>query len=298
MSRGRVLIGAPTSFTATQFGLLTTATELSLTGNQWRMGIVWEDVCPDVDGTYNPCITVVNDGGNPAPADAPDPKAPTFGVETRAATPFTAYSRIDCSPVGSWDQLSGWGRESLQQAESQFVENVFWTGVVGGSPSAYPHLAANTEFADGSDLLQPAAVTVTSVPQTLEIGLGMLEHAARDCYPGQATIHMPLRLGSILAEHHDVLIRGGTMQTISGSLIVLGAGYPGTAPDGTTDPGVSWVYATGPVFFMRDPAVQFRREDSLDRSVNTVTIITERTYVVGFTCCLLAIPILNGELTA
>lgn len=293
-----MLIGEPTSFTAPQFGLLTTATEMALTEGHWRMGVEWEDVCPDVSGTYNPCITIVSDGGTPAEADPPDPKAPTFGRETRGATPFTAYASIECSPVGSWDRLPEWGRQALQRAEEQFVENAFWTGNIGGSPSVFPHLAEDAEFIDGEAVLQPAAVVVTTVPQTLEVGLGMLEQAARDCYPGQATIHMPLRLGSILADHHDVVIRGGTMQTIAGSKIVLGAGYPGTAPDGTTDEGVSWVYATGPVFFQRDTAVQFDEVSSLDRSVNTVNIITERTYVVGFTCCLLAIPILNGELTA
>lgn len=290
-----MLIGEPTSFTAPQFGLLTTATELALTGNHWRMGVVWEDLCPDVAGTYNPCVTIVDTAGEPAPADPPDPKAPTFGRETRGATPFTAYASIECSPVGSWDLIPEWGRLGLQRAEEQFVENVFWTGAIGGSPSAFPHLAATADFVDGEDLLQPAAVVVTTDPQPLEVGLGMLEQAARDCYPGQATIHMPLRLGSLLADRHEVVARGGKMQTIAGSFIVLGAGYPGTAPDGTTDAGVSWVYATGPVFFQRDQAVQFDEVASLDRSVNTVNIITERTYVVGFTCCLLAIPILNGD---
>lgn len=302
MSRGRMVIGAgdPTSFTAPSYGLLSTASGLDLTASHWKLGVVWEDVCPGADGTYDPCIATVASGDDSVPADPPQPKAPTFDRVTRGATSFTAYASIQCSPVGSWDQLSEWGRQGLLRAEEQFVENVFWTGIAeqGGPATVRPHLAANAEVFDGEDLMQPAAVVVTAEPQVLDVGIGMLEQAARDCYPGQATIHAPLRLGSLFAEHHNIVTRGGVAQTVVGSNIVLGAGYPGTAPDGTTDEGVSWVYATGPVFYMRDQAVQFRREDSLDRSVNTVTIITERTYVVGFTCCLLAIPILNGELTA
>jgi hypothetical protein len=29
--------------------------------------------------------------------------------------------------------------------------------------------------------------------------------------------------------------------------------------------------------------------------VNTLSMIAERTYVIGWDCCLMAIPILNGE---
>lgn len=300
MSRGRLLIGEPTSFTAPSYGLLSTASGLDIAEGHWKMGVVWEDFCPGVNGTYDPCIAIVADGDESTPAAAPQPKLPTFDRSTRGATSFTAYASIECSPVGSWDELPEWGRQGLQRAEEQFVENVFWTGVAeqGGPATVRPHLAATTESFDGEDLLQPAATVVTTIPQVLEVGIGMLEQAARDCFPGQITLHAPLRLGSLFANHTNIVTRGGVAQTYVGSNIVLGAGYPGTAPDGSVDVGVSWVYATGPVFYIRDQAVQFRREDSFDRSVNTVTIITERTYVVGFSCCLLAIPILNGELTA
>jgi hypothetical protein len=296
-----MLIGEPTSFTAPEYGLLTTATELDFPSDNthWKMGVVWEPLCPDVDGTYAPCIAVTETAGEIVPVpETPVPKPPTFADQIQGATPFTAYARIDCSPVGSWDELPNWGRLGLQRAEEQFVENVFWTGLVNGTTVAYPHLAANADRVDGEDLLQMAATVVTTEPQDLIVGIGMLEQAMRDCYPGQATLHVPLRLASQLADGMNLITRGGKAQTAAGSSIVLGAGYPGTAPDGTTDPGVTWIYATGPVFFIRDSAVQFRREDSLDRTVNTVSMITERTYVVGFSCCLLAIPILNGELPA
>lgn len=295
-----MLISEPTSFTAPSLGLLTSATEVTPPGPQWKLGVVWEQLCPNVAGTYDPCITVVADGEGVTEAPAPAAKAPTFAHETQGATPFTAYAEIQCAPVGSWDELPELGRLALQRAEEQYVESVFWTGnaQMGGPETAFPHLAANADVVDDEDLLQMAAVVVTAEPQELITGIGMLEQAARDCFAGQTTLHVPLRLGAPLAEGMNLITRGGTAQTAVGSTIVLGAGYPGTAPDGTTDPGVTWVYATGPVFYARDNAVQFSMRDSLDRSVNTVTVITERTYVVGFSCCLLAIPILNGELTA
>jgi hypothetical protein len=299
-----MLISEPTSFTAPQYGLLTSAgvTEVTPPGPQWKMGVVWEPLCPDVAGTYDPCTAVVPSGDGVTEAPAPVAKAPTFVHETQGATAFTAYAEIQCSAPGSWDQLPDWARLGLQRAEEQFVENAFWRGVAqsaNGSPvTVFPHLAANAELVDGGDLLQPAATVVTAEPQLPAVGIGMLEQAMRDCYPGQATLHVPLRLGSVLAEHMNLVTRGGTATTAAGSLVILGSGYPGTAPDGTSTPTVTWVYATGPVFYARDNAVQFSLRDSLDRSNNTVTVITERTYVVGFSCCLLAIPILNGEIPA
>jgi len=306
VARGRLLIGEPTPFTAPPYGLLSTATELSISEGHWKMGIEWEPLCPDAAGTADPCTVLVDDSGVATPPDDPStvvvPKTPTTDWEIQGATPFTAYAEIECSPVGTWDQLSDRTRRALQQAEERFVESVFWTGVATDATppteTVFPHLAADGDVVDGRTLLQPAAQVVTTEPQPIEVGIGMLEDAARDCYPGQVTLHAPLRLGSLLASADNIVTRGGVAQTVIGSNIVLGSGYTGSASDGAVTQGTTWMYATGPVFYMRDPMVQFRLRESIDRTVNTVTVITERTYVVGFSCCLLAIPIENGEVTA
>ena len=50
-----------------------------------------------------------------------------------------------------------------------------------------------------------------------------------------------------------MLVKSGvTLRTWNGNLVAAGAGYPGTAPDGS-DPaaGTSWIYGTGPVFIYR-----------------------------------------------
>ena len=296
MSRGRFLIGRDViPFTAPSFGLLTTATELALPGDKWKLGIVWEPTCPGADGTFDPCVVTPW-----LTEDAPPEKTDTWEHQVRGATPFTAYSMIQCSPVGSWDDLSTLNRQALIRSEEQFVEQVFWTGVVtaGADATVFPHLADDTEAIDGEDFLQPAATVVTATPQEIVIGLGMLEEAMKDCYPGVATIHMPYRLATIAMDHHLLVSRGGQMFTTSlGSKVVIGD-YPGTAPDGTSTPGETWLYATGEVFFQRETQPHsFRPAESLDRDVNTVSMIAERTYVVGWDCCLLAVPIVNGEST-
>lgn len=297
MARGRLLIGSGTlPFTAPQFDLLSTATQLDLADGHWRMGITWEPLCPESSGTYDPCTAVVDQGGDAVTAPAPLEKVATTEWQTRAATAFTAYSRIDCSPVGQWDQLSESNQQALIRSEARFVETAFWSGAAGGQTVVFPHLAADSVVEDGGDVLQPAATVVTDTPQSIAVGLGMLEDAMRDCYPGVATIHMPIRLAALAAEAYLLTSRSGRMFTTSlGSKVVVGD-YPGTAPDGTTTEGVTWMYATGEVFYAREPnPTRFTMAESLDRSVNTVEVIAERTYVVGWDCCLLAIPIDNGE---
>jgi hypothetical protein len=297
VARGRLLISSGTlPFTAPSYDLLSTATQLDLADAHWRMGITWEPLCPESSGTYDPCAAVVDNAGE-ADDDVPDPPAKTATTEwqTRAATPFTAYSRIDCSPVGQWDQLSETNQQALIRSESRFVETAFWTGVVAGQEVVFPHLAADSTVEDGADLLQPAATVVAETPLEIASGLGLLEDAMRDCYPGVATIHMPIRIAELASMHDLIEARSGRMFTKIGSKVVIGD-YPGTAPDGTTDPGVTWMYATGEVFFMREPTpTRFSIAESFDRNVNTVEVIAERTYVIGWDCCLMAVPILNGS---
>lgn len=295
MARGRLLIGSGTlPFTAPQFGLLSTATQLDLPDAHWRMGITWEPLCPESSGTYDPCAAVVDNAGAAVQAPPPPAKSATTDWQVRGAAPFTAYSRIDCSPVGQWDQLSETNQQALIRSEERFVETAFWSGAVAGQTVVFPHLAADSVVEDGADLLQPAATIVSNTPQEIHVGIGLLEDAMRDCYPGVATLHMPINLLALAAQGELLESRAGRMFTKLGSKIVVGD-YPGTAPDGTTDAGVTWMYATGEVFFMREPTpTRFSTVESFDRRVNTVEVIAERTYVIGWDCCLFAIPIDNG----
>lgn len=295
MARGRLLISSGTlPFTAPSFDLLSTATQLDLADAHWRMGITWEPLCPESSGTYDPCTAIVDNAGTVEQAPEPPEKTATTEWQTRAATAFTAYSRIDCSPVGQWEQLSETNQQALLRSEARFVETAFWTGVAGGQTVVFPHLASDTVVEDGGDLLQPAATIVSNTPQEIHVGIGLLEDAMRDCYPGVATLHMPINLAALASQGELLESRAGRMYTKIGSKVVIGD-YPGTAPDGTTDAGVTWMYATGEVFYARETTpTRFSIAESFDRSVNTVEVIAERTYVIGWDCCLFAIPIDNG----
>ena len=48
---------------------------------------------------------------------------------------------------------------------------------------------------------------------------------------------------------------------------------------------------TPPIFAYRTNPRVFSRETTLDRTVNTVEAIAERTYLLGFDCCLFGIAV-------
>jgi hypothetical protein len=295
MSRGRFQIDSTSlPFTPSAYGLLSPATtSLELTSAKWRMGIQWQSFCPAVAGTYGECAV-------PDEVPTPNPKDETWEYITRGATPVTIYSRADCAPVGQWDELSTRNQQALIRSEERELERIFWTGGAeagAGQTNVWPHLAANAELVDGDDTLQIPATPVSNIAQDIVTGLGMLEAAMRRCYSGVATIHMPIRLAALAVENHLIEPRNGVMYTTTvGSKVIIGE-YPGTGPDGTLPPdGSTWMYATGEVFYQREPAPHtFRPVESFDRDVNTLSMIAERTYVFGWDCCLFAVLILNGE---
>ena len=189
----------------------------------------------------------------------------------------------------------------MGRSESWQVEYAFWTGSVAASGNkVYPHLAANAAVLDAGVIptitLQCAATTVTgSVILDVVEGIGRLEAALGNCYNGQGTLHVPMILGEQLFRAGVVKVDGAQIKTQAGNLVALGAGYPGTGPDGTMISNAVWVYITGPVFAYRSAIERFRFRDSFNRSENTAQMIAERTYVLGFDCCCLyALPISVG----
>ncbi len=94
----------------------------------------------------------------------------------------------------------------------------------------------------------------------------------------------------------------GVLRTPSGHRVVLGAGYTGSGPDGAAAPvGTAWVYGTGAVFGYRSPIDMPTTPQSFDRVENTYHLIAQRTYVLGFECCLFAarvnlgVPVSGGS---
>lgn len=285
----RQLVELPAVFTPLPYGLWDTVQHPAANGPHWQQGITWIERCPVGDTTYDECLSVTGTG---AP---PEPPAKTANVDQayRGALPFTVYAEFECSPVGI-PEAESIASDALDRVEQEQVETAFWTGSAGGQPVVFPHLSADTEVLDGDIVLQPVASPVVTGGDVAQ-ALGVLEQELADCYSGQGLIHVPRSALPTLAAWNLATVVDGRLVTPAGNLIVAGTGYTGSAPDGTAAAaGTAWIYATGAAWGYRSDPYVSRLRDSLDRTSNTIRMLAERTYLIGFECCLLAAHIVLG----
>jgi hypothetical protein len=299
----------PPTFTPTPFGLLTTVEWTPVTNDYWQNGVTYQPMC-DTSGTslgsttYDECLAVTGAGGPPPP---PASLSGTISTDPRGATVFTVFAEFDCASVGN-AQAQTIAERALSMAEPWQVERAFWTGVAGDQKIVYPHLAANAEVLDsGGITLQTAAVNVgatgTGSPfvtgdlPNIETAIGLLEGALANCYGGVGVIHVPQMIVPTMDAWNIIRAQGPVMRTLNGNKVAVGEGYPGTSPTGAARTGNScWIYATGNVFAIRSE-IRVRAPQgapSLDRSTNTMKMIAERTYVLGWDCCHFAVQAALG----
>lgn len=285
----RQLIDLPAVFTALPHGLWDTIQTPGPDSVHWQQGVTWIERCPTGDTTYDECLSVTGTG---AP---PEPPAKTANVsqEYRGATPFTVIAEFQCTPIGLGEAQSV-AQDALARVEQQQLENAFWSGQAADQAVVFPHLAADAEVADGEVVLQSTASPVVTGAD-VAAALGALEQELADCYKGQGLIHVPRSALPTLAAWNLVREADGKLLTPNGNVIVAGGGYPGTGPDGTAPAdGTTWIYATGAAWGYRSSVYFTQVRDSLDRASNTLRMQAERTYLIGFECCLLAAHIVLG----
>ncbi len=278
----RMYVNPPTR-EALPYGLLAQADIQENSGAHWRAGIDWTSICGDPFTALEYCVT-----GSVAPTGKADPGAGT-GAFHRGAQAFTVVTEIDCSaPGGHWERGIADAQGLLRASQSYAVEAAFWSGTAAGITNAvYPRLASNTTTTDGMVTLQTSAVIVTGgLGVTPNIGIGALEAASVACYHSTVTLHVPMIAVSALMDRGIIKADGNSLRTISGNKVIVGSGYSNTSPAGVlAGVGQAWIYATGEVFGFKSPMRTFAREDSFDRSTNTLKVIAEATFVVGFECC-------------
>lgn len=290
MAGVRQIVSLP-AFTTLPYGLWDTIQHPTPDGPHWQQGVTWIERCPTGDTTYDECLAVTGTGEPPAPAAKTDNVLQTI----RGATPFTVFAEFDCSPVGL-DDAETVAADALARVEQRQVEAAFWTGTAGGRQVVFPRLAANAQALDAQGIvLQPAASPCVTGADVAD-GLGRLEDCLADCYAGQGVIHIPRDALPTFAAWNLAREVDGRLVTPAGNLLVVGGGYTGSGPDGSAPAaGTTWIYATGAVFGYRQsvPFITSPRE-SIDRAENTMRMIAERTYVLGYECCLLAAHVVLG----
>jgi hypothetical protein len=106
--------------------------------------------------------------------------------------------------------------------------------------------------------------------------LGYLEQKLAENYGGQGVIHMSRLTATYLWEYLQV--QGGKLVTKLGTPVVAGAGY-----DPITSPLDKFkMYASGPVVLYRGDVDT--RENAVNKSINEVSIVAQRDYVLGWDC--------------
>jgi hypothetical protein len=225
-------------------------------------------------------------------------KSATWSRSTRGARPFTVYDEVDCSAAGGgWEEGQNRALLALSRSAQTQVEATFWSGSSGLGAPVFPNLTTSGVLLDATQqlVLQPSSTIISGAPLDVVEGLGRLEKAIRDCYDGVGTIHVPMQLAAAFAARNLCYMRGQQLVTYAGNVVVIGGGYPGTGPDGSTPPGGStWVRATGPLFGYRSSPRTFEPVATFDRSVNTVKAIAEQNYLVAWRCCLAGVLMTTG----
>lgn len=260
------------------FGLFSVLSFREGEDSHWQFGVEFEALnCGDVGGISGPsCAVGFTSVGLPRSLE-------TSATQTGDANSFGVYGHHQCSPIGlSFEEAAALARERLLVGEERRVEQAFWTGDLGNTPSLQD--ASTTALASGA-------------AQQLPVGLGLLEEYIGDNYGSLGVIHMSRKAATYC---HDFLeVRGKTLTTKLGTLVVAGAGYPGTGPTGQAAAGATqWVYATPALFGHRSDIYDAsnRAGDLLDRGVNNFHALAERAYLLGFDPCGVAAVLIDPTL--
>jgi len=190
--------------------------------------------------------------------------------------PFIVQAVARCSLMGGAtvpDELRVEALEELTRLTPYAVERELWTG----------------ELADLADLpnrrlADPSAEVLSSTPESPKSVIARMEEAL-GALPGRGFLHAGLRAAVYLAG--ETSREGNLLRTKLGSILVPGAGYPSTGPDGSPAPaGSAWVYGTGAVTVrLSPPEVPAQGAETVDRAANTAEVRAERLAAVTWDGC-------------
>lgn len=277
-------VPSPT-ITPNRWGLLDVVEPTTPEDGHWEGGITWDNnFCTDINSTVGFC---------PIPEDGSNPKTAHRDFEACCADPFILYGSYNCPPPGrSAEEAFTIAKERLFIKEGRAAETVFWTGLTDGGTDINPCLA----FGNNTCENPPIDLTAEAGPVGVVASIGVLESALGECSPGVGLIHANYGLASFLTSHRLIYQdENDGLITITGQKIVLGQGYPGTGPGNIpATPGTTWVFATGPMVVWRSEVFltpERFTEGAMDFKLNNVKVYAERTYAVGWSCCLFAIQV-------
>lgn len=248
--------------------------------DRWESGVQTEpETCEPVDG-----LGPLNCDPEATQVGLPKNLDPNLN-DTDASVPFTLYGHFACSPLGYTPATAQDLAEThLTTREEAGAEAAFWTGNLGNTPAL-----------ESTETVTLGGGTAVSAAE----GIALLEEHLATEYGSTGIIHSPRGFAVHLVKRSVVERNGGRLQTVLGTPVVAGAGYPGSSPDGVAAPdGQSWVYATPAMFAYRSEVMTSTATpgDLLDRGRNVLYAIAERTYLLGTGPCPIAAVLIDPTL--
>jgi hypothetical protein len=179
-------------------------------------------------------------------------KAPNIPEDWLTTAQFALYGYWTCTPVGyTLAEATSRAHDGYMAGEAAGLEKLLWAWMLAkaGTPTA----------ATGS-----------------QVALATAELAIARQYGGEGTLHMDRSSAIMLGTHLERY--GSTLRTVACyTPVVVGDGYgpiPGV-------PGETHIIATGPVTVTRGPLVDVSNPPIVDRSLNDLAALVERTYQVA-----------------
>lgn len=231
------------------FGLFSVLQLRESSDPHWANGITWEAMsCTPAEGIDDPnCETEIE-------------KHFDGSVEIGKATPFAVVATDKCGTPGSRAFIEGEENATaklLAREEAQ-AELKVWARLAAGATDLNP-----------AGALDPAHA------------LAALEGWMGGTYGSLGVIHADRQVASLFGRR--VASTGARLLTRIGTPVSAGAGYPGTAPDGTAPAaGEAWIFASPALFGYRGAVFT---SHALDTRKNDHYAVAERQYVVGFDPC-------------
>lgn len=277
MSVGPGMVVDATPLAPPRVSLLTSA-DVVTNGDRWAGGLTWRpENCTPPD---NPYFWTCQDPGGAAPTQPKTPEAPEAVVTYR---PYDIWVGIRCGNMAPKDgEFEQEARQSLDAFQSYLIEKELWTGAIA------------TLGSFNNDFLMNSPTAINSNADTPYVtALGELEQALATCQPGQVSmIHAQPRTVTVWVQNGLVTpeANGRRLRTALGTIVVPGAGYPGTGTGlAAATKDSSFAYGTGLVRVYLGPVEVF---DDFNRSVNTHIVRAERTVAaVMDECCLVAVRV-------
>lgn len=257
--------------------LLTSADVITHTDNQWANGLTWrpEACAPPAEPYWWACYA---EGAEGPSSQGKVPATPESPVEYR---PFDIWVGVQCGNMANAvDELEA--RRALDAFQSFLIEQELWTGAVA-TAAGFPN-----------DFLENTPTALNAGGLTAYVtALAELEQALATCQPGQVgMIHAQPRTVTVWVQNGLVIpeANGRRLRTALGTIVVPGAGYPGTGTG--LDPATvaaSWAYGTGLVRVHLGPVEVI---EDFNRSVNTTIVRAERSVAaVMDECCLVSVQV-------